>query len=85
MCLSLLGFIITIIIWKKHYTKEIPKLTERKEIQFADTIIMLTMLIEIFQYINIGPTFKYDSVTIYLSSLLALDLDKFITLKGQTY
>ncbi|CAG9313271.1 unnamed protein product [Blepharisma stoltei] len=82
---AVIALVITVVIWKGNFTKAYPKLTLRKEIQFADSVVMATMLIEIFQYINIGPVFKEDPVTDYLSGLFNADIDKFVEFKGEVY
>ncbi|CAG9335124.1 unnamed protein product [Blepharisma stoltei] len=71
---SLLAVLIAFYTWKRKLVMHYPKLVEAREIQFADSVIMMTLLVETFQYINIGPKVKNDPATRYLSSLINIDI-----------
>ncbi|CAG9333810.1 unnamed protein product [Blepharisma stoltei] len=87
ICISmaLMAILIAIFIWKQYSHSDVKKLTEPKEIQFADSIIFATMIIETFQYINIGPSFNSDPITGYIGGVFNIDLKNVVSLKGDTY
>ncbi|CAG9321932.1 unnamed protein product [Blepharisma stoltei] len=83
--LALISFIMTFIMWKRGFPNPYPKLTDKREIQFADSFAMFTMIVEAFQYINIGPKFEKDPITEYLGSLSNISVEQFTSMKGSTY
>ncbi|CAG9331596.1 unnamed protein product [Blepharisma stoltei] len=83
--LSLVSVLIVLYIRKHNLIMPYPKLTEAKEIQFTDTVIMMTLIVETFQYIDIGPKFEYDPVTEYLSSMCNADIANFFDIKSKVY
>ncbi|OMJ85475.1 hypothetical protein SteCoe_13237 [Stentor coeruleus] len=65
--ISLFTVANTIFIWKKFWAKDIKMLTEKQEISFQDTVILITVLVELFQIASMGP--DIDNLSGFMKSI----------------
>ncbi|CAG9321867.1 unnamed protein product [Blepharisma stoltei] len=78
--------ILTFIIWKKWWHIKIEMLTMKKEISYEDFIVGITILIEFFQIISMGPDVKaISSLVGHVGDGFSLNLDSIYHMKGNVF
>ncbi|OMJ91059.1 hypothetical protein SteCoe_6415 [Stentor coeruleus] len=79
--ISLFTVINTIFIWKKFWTNDIKTLTEKQEISFQDSVLLSTVLIELFQVASMGPDIENLSGFMKsITSSVSYNIDDFVVL-----
>lgn len=81
--ISLFTVINTIFIWKKFWTNDIKTLTEKQEISFQDSVLLLTVLVELFQIASMGPDIENLSGFMKsVASSVSYSIEDFVNLKS---
>lgn len=84
--IALLTAVLTAIIWRIAWNRPLEYLLEKREIEINDVIVMAGIVIELIQYLSIGPdlTFLSQGVYKFLSST-TMDIQDFITYRNGGY
>lgn len=81
--ITLLTAVITALMWRLWWNRPLVKLTEPKEINLQDVVLMLGIAIELVQYISIGPDLGFFSSAVgTLLSSSTLDVQSFLSFKN---
>lgn len=80
---TLLTALITGLMWRLWWNRPLIHLTEPKEINLQDVILMLGIAIELVQYISIGPNLSFlSSAAGTMLSTSTLDVQTFLPFKN---
>ncbi|CAG9331436.1 unnamed protein product [Blepharisma stoltei] len=78
--------IITFIIWKEWWNKEIKELTTKEELSVPDMIAGATIVVEFFQLLSQGPDIRpLNSFLANIGDAVSLDLNSFIKLENGVF
>ncbi|CAG9331452.1 unnamed protein product [Blepharisma stoltei] len=78
--------VITFIIWKKWWNRKVEPLVTSEEISVADLIVGITIAVEFFQLLSMGPDIRpLNSFIADIGDALSLDLESFVKLENGVF
>ncbi|CAG9331429.1 unnamed protein product [Blepharisma stoltei] len=84
--IAVLTAISTFLIWKKWWDIEVKELTKREEISVVDAIVGISIMVEFFQLIFMGPDIRTLSPFLAdICNMLTLDLKSFAKLENGVF